>query len=105
MKDFKELIEETSTIANLEELEAAADLFDFGIEKGHYNLRQAKDFNATYWKMKNRILAGMVSAEVKGNALDIMSIVESAPDNLKDNLNNLIGYVNNRLKALRGSLR
>lgn len=105
MKDFKALIEETGSLDNLEELEAAADLFDYGIEKGLYTLKQAKDFNAIYWKMKNKLLAIQISSTIKANSLDIICIVENAPDNLKDDIASLTGYVNNRLKALKGSLR
>jgi len=40
MKTFQNLIDETLLAADLEELEAAADLFQFGIEKGNYNKRK-----------------------------------------------------------------
>lgn len=37
MKKFDSLIEETLEAEDIEELEAAADLFMFGIEKNYYN--------------------------------------------------------------------
>jgi hypothetical protein len=41
MKSFQTLIDETLQAEDLEELEAAADLFQFGVEKGYYTKRQA----------------------------------------------------------------
>jgi hypothetical protein len=104
MKLFQELIKETLAIHDLEELEAAADLFQFGIEKGYYNKRQCDEFNNTYWKVKNKCLGYSVADVVKGNPLDIISIVTSAPNEIKDNRNELISYVNSRLKALKGKV-
>ena len=51
MKAFDTLIKETLQAEDLDELEAAADLFQFGIEKGYYNKWQATVYNA-YWKVK-----------------------------------------------------
>lgn len=104
MKLFQELINETLQVQDLEELEAAADLFQFGIEKGYYNKRQADEFNTTYWKVKNKRLAYEISDIVKVNTLDIISIVSSAPADIKDNRSELINYVNGRLKALKGKI-
>jgi hypothetical protein len=104
MKTFQDLVNETLEVQDLEELESAADLFQFGIEKGHYNKRQADQFNITYWKMKNKYLAYEVAKEIKGNKLDIISMVTSAPTEIKDNKNELINYVNGRVKALKGKM-
>ncbi|SMC29299.1 hypothetical protein SAMN02745134_03839 [Clostridium acidisoli DSM 12555] len=104
MKSFQELVKETLAIRDLEELEAAADLFQFGIEKGYYNKRQCDEFNNTYWKVKNKCLGYSVADVVKGNPLDIISIVTSAPNEIKDNNAELISYVNSRLKALKGKV-
>lgn len=104
MKTFQALIDETLKVENLEELEAAADLFQFGVEKGHYSKRQADEFNVAYWKVKNKYLAYTVSETVKANVLDIISIVSSAPNDIKDNKQELINYVNGRLKALKGKI-
>lgn len=104
MKSFQALIDETLKVEDLEELEAAADLFQFGVEKGYYTKRQADEFNNTYWKVKNKHLAYKVSDAVKWNLLDIMSIVSSAPNEIKGNQHELIGYVNGRIKALRGKV-
>lgn len=104
MKIFQVLIDETLQAENLEELEAAADLFEFGIEKGYYNKRQAVEFNNTYWKVKNRCLAYEISEEVKGNKLDIINIVANAPADIKDNKQELLSYVNGRIKALKGKI-
>jgi hypothetical protein len=104
MKSFQTLIDETLQVEDLEELEAAADLFQFGVEKGHYTKRQADEFNNTYWKVKNKHLSYAVSEEVKWNILDIMSIVSSAPNEIKGSKRELINYVNGRLKALKGKV-
>lgn len=102
MKGFNDLIEETKDIKDLEELEAAADLFQYGAENGFYNKRQAVDFNNIYWKVKNRILALECAEKTKGNALDIITIVSSAPSEIKENKEKLLNYVNSRMKALKG---
>lgn len=104
MKVFQELVNETLQAEDLEELESAADLFQFGVEKGYYSKKQADEFNNTYWKVKNKWLAYEVADIVKGNTLDIISIVTSAPVEIKDNKNELISYVNGRLKALKGKI-
>lgn len=104
MKTFQTLIDETLQAEDLEELEAAADLFQFGIEKGYYNKRQANEFNNTYWKVKNKCLAYEIAEKVKGNRLDIITIVSNAPVNIKDNKSELLSYVNGRMKALKGKI-
>jgi hypothetical protein len=105
MKAFQSLIDETLKAEDLEELEAAADLFQFGVEKGYYNKRQADEFNDTYWRVKNKHLAYEVAEEVNGNFLDIMAIVTKAPTDIKDNKHELKNYVNGRLKALKGKIK
>jgi len=104
MKTFHDLIEETLQAEDIEELESAADLFQYGIEKGYYTKRQADEFNNTYWRVKNRYLAYEIAETVKGNTLDIISIVTSAPANIKNNKNELMNYVNGRMKALKGKI-
>jgi hypothetical protein len=105
VKTFQSLINETLQAQDLEELEAAADLFQFGVEKGYYNKRQANEFNITYWKTKNRCLAYEIAEEVKGNTLDIIGIVSNAPVDIKENKGELINYVNGRIKALKGKIK
>lgn len=104
MKTFQTLINETLEADDLEELEAAADLFQFGVEKGYYNKRQAIEFNNTYWIVKNRCLAFSVGEEVKACKLDIITIVSNAPNEIKDNRSELVNYVNGRIKALKGKI-
>lgn len=104
MKSFEALINETMEANDMEELEAAADLFQFGIEKGYYNKTQAHEFNNTYWKVKNRCLAYEIAEKLKANALDITYIVANAPMSLKDDKDELTNYVNGRLKALKGKI-
>jgi hypothetical protein len=104
MKAFQTLIDETLQAADLEELEAAADLFQFGIEKGYYTKWQSNQFNDAYWKVKNRCLAYEVAEKVQANTLDIITIVSSAPSEIKDNKHELINYVNGRIKALKGKI-
>ncbi|MFU0823576.1 hypothetical protein [Clostridium sp.] len=105
MKKFEDLINETLEAEDSEELEAAADLFQFGIEKGYYTKTQAARFNDTYWKVKDRCLAAEIAKQVKGNKLDIISIVSSASADVKNDNDKLISYVNDRLKALRGKIK
>lgn len=105
MKEFQVLIKETLEIQDLEELESAADLFQFGIEKGNYNKRQADEFNNAYWRVKNKVLSNEIFNETKANLLDIMSIVSSAPADIKDDKRELVNYVNGRLKALKGKVK
>jgi len=104
MKTFQSLIEETLKAEDMDELESAADLFQFGIEKGYYTKRQADEFNNTYWRVKNRHLAYEIAETVKGNKLDIISIVSNAPANIKNNKAELLNYVNGRIKALKGKI-
>lgn len=104
MKKFENLIDETLKAEDLEELEAAADLFQFGIEKGYYNKRQANEFNTTYWMVKDRFLAYEVAEKVKGSKLDIIAIVSNASLEIKNNRASLINYVNERKKALGGKI-
>ncbi|MCM8711622.1 hypothetical protein M2651_11410 [Clostridium sp. SYSU_GA19001] len=104
MKSFETLIDETTKSEDIEELESAADLFQYGIEEGYYTKRQADEFNNVYWKTKNKLLAYEISDTVKANILDLISIISSAPNSLKDNKSQLIDYVNGRLKALKGKV-
>ena len=104
MKTFQNLTQETLQAEDLEELEAAADLFQFGVEKGYYNKRQADEFNNTYWIVKNKWLTYEVCKKVKGNTMDIKYIVSKAPAEVKTNIEDLINHVNSRTKALKGKL-
>lgn len=104
MKTFQSLIDETLKAEDIEELESAADLFQFGVEKGYYTKRQADEFNNTYWRVKNRYLAYEIAETVKGNTLDIISIVSNAPANIKSDKQELMTYVNGRIKALKGKI-
>ncbi|AGY74506.1 MULTISPECIES: hypothetical protein [Clostridium] len=104
MKTFQTLIDETLQAKDLDELESAADLFQFGIEKGYYNQRQSNEFNTTYWKIKNKYLAYEIANQIKYSKLDILTIVINAPVNIKDNKSELLSYVNGRIKALRGKI-
>jgi hypothetical protein len=105
VKTFQALINETLEVEDLEELEAAADLFQFGIEKGYYNKRQANEFNNTYWKAKNKCLAYEIAEDIKANTLDIITMVSNAPIEIKENKQELINYVNGRIKALKGKIK
>lgn len=105
MKTFENLINETLQVNDLDELESAADLFEFGLEKGYYNKNHVAEFNTTYWKVKNNCLAYNIGKTVKGNKLDILSIVSKAPDYMKNNEAELLNYVNGRIKALKGKVK
>jgi hypothetical protein len=103
MKEFNTLIDETSNVKDLDELEAAADLFQYGLERNYYNSKQATEFNNVYWKLKNRFLAYECAVTIKGSQLDIINIVVSAPSNIKDDKQKLSDYVKNRMKAIKGN--
>lgn len=103
MKEFNDLIEETLNVKDLDELEAAADLFHYGLENNYYNKRQVSEFNAVYWKIKNRFLAYECAEKIKGNTLDIINIVSSAPIDIKTDIQKLTNYVNTRMKAMKGT--
>ena len=105
MKSFQSLIDETTDLDDLEELESAADLFQFGIEKGFYTKRQSDEFNSVYWKVKNKCLTNKISNNVKGNKLDLIYIVTNAPLDVKSDTSLLTNYVNERIKALKGKIK
>jgi hypothetical protein len=105
MKEFNTLIDETLNVNDLDELEAAADLFHYGLENGSYNKKQATEFNNVYWKLKNRFLAYECAINIKGSQLDIINIVASAPSDIKDDKQKLNDYVKNRMKAIKGNAK
>jgi hypothetical protein len=105
MKEFNTLIEETSNVKDLEELEAAADLFHYGLENNSYTKKQATEFNNVYWKLKNRFLAYECAVNTKGSQLDIINIVTNAPSDIKDDKEKLNNYVKNRMKAIKGNVK
>ncbi|MCY6957308.1 hypothetical protein [Clostridium brassicae] len=104
MKTFQDLIDETLEIKDLDELESAADLFEFGLEKGYYSKKQVDEFNNIYWRVKNKCLAYNVVEKTGGNILDIINIVSKAPADMKNDENELMHYVNGRIKALKGKV-
>jgi len=104
MKPFETLIDETLHAEDIEELEAAADLFHYGIEKGYYTKRQSDEFNDIYWRVKNKYLAYEIAEKIKVNTLDLISIVKNAPTEIKDDKTELFKYVDGRVKALRGKV-
>lgn len=104
MKPFQTLIDETLDCEDLEELESAADLFQYGIEKGYYTKRHVYKFNDAYWVVKNRYLAYEIGKDIKAAKPDIANIVANAPNDIKDDKEQLKSYVNGRLKALKGKI-
>ncbi|KEI04392.1 hypothetical protein IRP63_06715 [Clostridium botulinum] len=104
MKTFDSLICETIEAEDIDELESAADLFQFGIEKGYYDKKQADEFNNTYWKIKTNFLANEISKKVKMNRLDITYIISNAPVDIKNDINSLTDYVFKRVKSLKGKI-
>jgi len=106
MKNYSTLIQEIKQCESLDELEAGADIFDYGIEKGCYSQRQSKEFNTIYWSIKDRLIAKGISNKVKAsNGLDLIYIVSKAPVNIKEDENKLVEYVNSIIKNLRGKQR
>jgi hypothetical protein len=105
MKEFNIIIDETLNVKDLDELEAAADLFHYGLESSYYTKKQATEFNNVYWKLKNRFLAYECAVDIKGSQLDIINIVASAPSDIKDDKQKLNNYVKNRMKAIKGNAK
>ncbi|SUY48013.1 Uncharacterised protein [Clostridium putrefaciens] len=104
MKLFQNLMDETLEVEDLEELESAADLFQFGAEKGYYNKRQSDEFNKCYWDIKHRFLAKELAENIKINRLDLINIIANAPVEIKNDRKELSFYVNGRIKALKGKI-
>lgn len=103
MKKFELLINETLQVESLEELESAADIFDFHLSKGYYNRVQAIEFNKQYWNKKNSLICQGIQASIKDlNSIDLFYIVSKAPIHIKENKPELIAYVNRIKKNLRG---
>lgn len=104
MKTFKSLLTETEQITDMEELESSADLFQYGLEKGYYTLLQTKEYNNTYWRIKNNIITKAIKDKFQNiNSLDLTYIVTNAPVGIKENENELISYVRDVLKRLKKS--
>lgn len=104
MKTFKNLIEETEQVQNIDELESAGDIFQYGLDKGIYTLSQSKQFNELYWNIKNKLMTIDLynSAKFKDiNYLQLLSIVTGAKGNIKDNKDELEQYIRNRISALK----
>lgn len=106
LEKYNNFIVETKECENLSELEYAADQFDKGIIKGIYSVRQSKNFNTVYWELKNQLICDSIKNEFEGfNKLDLLSMVKSAPNNLKDNKKELVYYIRSIVKNLRKKQR
>lgn len=104
MRKFDMLLDETKQVIDLEELEASADLFQYGLDNNYYNRLQQHDFNNLYWQLKNKFLAQSIENNFKNtNCLDIIYIVSKAPSTVKENQQQLIAHVSKILKSLKKS--
>jgi hypothetical protein len=105
MKSFRSLVSEMKSLETLDELESGADLFDFGIEKNIYNISQAKQFNEIYWSMKNKIITKSISSQFpKTDYTQLKSIVIGSPMAIKEDKNQLINYIHDRLREVHSKV-
>lgn len=103
MIKFENLLSETKTILDIEELESAADLFQMGLESGTYKLFESKIFNETYWGSKNRILANeMYVKNPNFNYMVLLGIIKDCKSKLKENQKDLEYYVYEIIRGFKG---
>lgn len=108
MKSYQNLLNETLQSADIEELESAADLFQYGLEKGYYTRLQQQEFNNNYWSMKNKFITDSITEDIKGvntivNIIDLIYMVSKAPATVKEDKQQLIAYINKIIKSLKKS--
>lgn len=102
MKSFNNLKSELQAVITLDELEAGADLFDYGLSNNSYSYSQVKQFNEIYWNMKNKIITKSISNQFyKVDYTQLKSIVTGASTAIKENNVQLSQYINERLRALK----
>ena len=102
MKEFNSFIKEIKNVDTLEELESGADLFDSGVERGNYNVRQSNEFNKIYWNKKNRLITDCIYKNNKNiNYLKLINIIKNAPVLIKDDMKKLTTYINKITKTLK----
>jgi len=105
MINFTTLLEEVSGLTDLEQMDAATNLFDFGTEKGYYNKLNAKEFNRVYQKSLNRILTKQYCESHKAaNYLTTLEIISLANARIKEDPKRLEVYINEIMKNLRGKV-
>ena len=105
MINFTTLLEEVSGLTDLEQMDAATNLFDFGTEKGYYNKLNAKEFNRVYQKSLNRILSNQYCETHKAaNYLTTLEIISLANARIKEDSKRLNVYINEIMKNLRGKV-
>ena len=106
MKNFRMFINELQNVETIEELESGADLFQFGVDKNYYSKIQAKEFNNTYWSIKNKINDEIICSELykenmSTNYMQTLTIIRKAPATVKADKKELKQYINRVLKALK----
>lgn len=104
MKKFNDFIKEVQSSISIEEIESAADLFDFGIDRGCYTMNQARQFNEVFWNVKNRLITKEIyKLNPKTNYLNLLAIVTDASPNIKKDKKKLVQYINERLRSLKNN--
>lgn len=102
MKSFNDLKMEMQDLITIDEVEAGADLFDYGLANNSYSYSQVKQFNIIYWNMKNKIITKSISNQFyKVDYTQLKNIVTGAPTAIKENEVQLTQYINDRLRALK----
>ena len=103
MIKFESLLEQTKTITDIEELESAGDLFQYGLDQGSYTLLNTTTFNKTFWEVKNRIITTNYFNENKNsNYMNLLSIITSAPVKIKEDAQELRIYIRGIMQGLKG---
>ena len=106
MKNFNNLLSEIKHSESLEELESGADLFQYGLDKEYYTLSQVKQFTDTYWIKKNKFIAQEMSSSIKDiGYMQLLSIITGANSLIKNDREQLIQYINSRIKAIKNVKR
>jgi len=104
MINFTTLLNETEKISDIEELQSAKMLFEFGLKKyGCYTLSQTTIFNKCFTSSLNRILTeDLCRSNVNFKYLTILEIVTLAPVKMKEDNKRLNMYVRDIMKNLCG---
>ena len=104
MKNINEFVSEIRDVHSLEELESGADLFQFGVDRGDYTVKEIDFFNHTYWDKKNHLLARQLYRENRTNYLRLFDIIRHAPAIIKDDIKQLKQYIYGRNNGFKGKV-
>lgn len=104
MKNINDFVAEIREVHTLEELESGADLFQFGVDRGDYTIKEVNLFNYIYWNKKNHLLARQLYKENRTNYLRLFDIIKYAPAIIKDDIKQLKQYIYSRNNGFKGKV-